>query len=37
MTTLPLAVQTFGLVALFSVFMTLAWHGHLSCPIHFPR
>ena len=29
-TTLPLAVQTFGLLVLSNVFMTFAWYGHLK-------
>jgi uncharacterized protein (DUF486 family) len=27
---LPLSVQTFGLLALSNVFMTMAWYGHLK-------
>jgi uncharacterized protein (DUF486 family) len=27
---LPLSVQTFGLLALSNVFMTVAWYGHLK-------
>jgi uncharacterized protein len=28
--TLPIAVQTFGLLVLSNVFMTIAWYGHLK-------
>jgi len=30
MTSLPLSIQTFGLLALSNVFMTIAWYGHLK-------
>ena len=30
LTSLPLALQTFGLLALSNVFMTVAWYGHLK-------
>jgi uncharacterized protein len=30
MSWLPLPVQTFGLLALSNVFMTMAWYGHLK-------
>lgn len=30
MSGLPLPVQTFGLLALSNVFMTMAWYGHLK-------
>jgi len=30
MSALPLALQTFGLLALSNVFMTFAWYGHLN-------
>ena len=30
LTTLPLPVQTFGLLALSNLFMTFAWYGHLK-------
>jgi uncharacterized protein (DUF486 family) len=30
LSSLPLSVQTFGLLALSNVFMTLAWYGHLK-------
>ena len=30
MNSLPLSVQTFGLLALSNVFMTFAWYGHLK-------
>jgi uncharacterized protein (DUF486 family) len=30
MSLLPLPVQTFGLLALSNVFMTMAWYGHLK-------
>ena len=29
LTSLPVALQTFGLLALSNVFMTVAWYGHL--------
>ena len=30
MTSLPLSIQTFGLLALSNLFMTIAWYGHLK-------
>jgi len=30
LSSLPLSVQTFGLLALSNVFMTFAWYGHLK-------
>jgi uncharacterized protein (DUF486 family) len=30
MNSLPLPIQTFGLLALSNVFMTVAWYGHLK-------
>jgi uncharacterized protein len=30
LSTLPLSVQTFGLLILSNVFMTIAWYGHLK-------
>lgn len=30
MASLPLSVQTFGLLAIANVFMTFAWYGHLK-------
>ncbi|HEY6088049.1 MAG TPA: DMT family protein [Burkholderiaceae bacterium] len=30
MSSLPLSIQTFGLLALSNVFMTIAWYGHLK-------
>ena len=30
LSSLPLPVQTFGLLALSNIFMTIAWYGHLK-------
>jgi uncharacterized protein (DUF486 family) len=30
LSSLPLSLQTFGLLALSNVFMTMAWYGHLK-------